>query len=109
MTYVTKLRLESGQREALDEVVTGLKETVERKGGECKGPHASPSASVRVSLYDRVDASEPYGAWEQPVYERRLEIYGNERIVGELTNRSFPDGIHVEIEIDQHQPAGHRR
>ena len=108
MAYVTKLRLESGDREELDAVVTGLKQTIERKGGECKGPHASPSASVQVPLYDRVDASEPFGTWEQPVYERRLEIYGNERIVSALTDGSFPDSIHVEIEIDQHRPAGHR-
>jgi ribosomal protein S10 len=109
MTYVTKLRLESGERERLDEVVRGLKDAVERKGGECKGPHASPSASVQVPLYDRVDADESFGVWEQPIYERRLEIYGNERIVSELTDGSFPDSIHVEIEIDRHQPAGHRR
>mgnify|MGYP000311727518 FL=1 len=109
MTYVTKLRLESGDREQLDAVVTDLKQTVERKGGECKGPHAAPSASVRVPLFDRVDAGEPFTLWDQPVYGRRLEIYGNERIVGELTERRFPDSIHVEVEIDQHKPAGRGR
>ncbi|MGM0606216.1 MAG: 30S ribosomal protein S10, partial [Halobacteriota archaeon] len=51
MTFVTKLSFQSGDRTVLENTVTDIKEMVERKGGECKGPHATPPEDVSVPQY----------------------------------------------------------
>jgi ribosomal protein S10 len=109
MTFVTKLSFASGDRDVLAETVQELKTAIERKGAECKGPHAAPAETVRVPLYKQLRAGDEFSPWSYSVYKRSMEIHGSDDIAREVVAREFPDSIHVEVEVDQKKPLGHRR
>ena len=100
MPFVTKLRLQSGDRKALDGVVTDIKETADRKGAELKGPHPKSPDHRRVPLYKRVDSEDTFGTWNYTVYTRTTEIVGHDEFAREVTEWSFPDSVHVTAEIE---------
>ena len=106
MTFVTRLSFQSGDRVVLEDVVQDLKEHLERKGAECKGPHAAPPERVRVPQYQTLQPGATFDDWEYSVYSRSMEIHGSERIAREVGHREFPDSVHVEIEVDRKQPLG---
>ena len=109
MTFVTKLAFTSGDRDVLVETVRELKETLERKGAECKGPHATPSENVTVPLYKDLAPGDEFPPWRYDVYRRSMEIHGADDIARGVVARDFPDSIHVEVQVDQKKPLGHRR
>ncbi len=109
MTFVTKLSFASGDRDVLAETVEELKTDLERKGAECKGPHASPAETVRVPQYKRLRAGDEFSPWSYSVYKRSMEIHGADDIARDVVGRDFADSIHVEVEVDQKKPLGHRR
>lgn len=108
MTFVTRLSFQSGDRAVLDDVVEDLKGHLERKGVECKGPHAASPERVRVPQCRNLEPGAHFDDWEYSVYSRTMEIHGSERIASEVGHREFPDSIHVEIEVDRKQPLGGR-
>ncbi|WP_435125138.1 30S ribosomal protein S10 [Halobaculum sp. D14] len=107
MPFVTKLRFESGDRDALDDTVDGLRTMLERKGAECKGPHTEPTEHVRVPLSGTLSPGDDLGTWNYEVYSRSLEIHGNDHIAREVGHMDFPDSVHVEIEVNRKKPLGH--
>lgn len=109
MPFVTKLSLHSGDREVLDETMSELAATVERKGAECKGPHTSPAKTIRVPLYKRLQPGDKFSPWKYSVYTRKMEIHGADDIAREVTTQEFPDSVHVEVEVDRKKPLGHKR
>ncbi len=109
MTFVTKLAFSSGDRDVLAATVADLKETLERKGAECKGPHADPAETVRVPIYKHLRRGETFEPWSYTVYRRSMEIHGADDIARSVVERDFPDSIHVEVEVDRKKPLGHRR
>jgi ribosomal protein S10 len=106
MTFVTRLSFQSGDRAVLEDVVQDLKAHIERKGAECKGPHAAPPERIRVPQYQTLQPGPTFDDWEYSVYSRSMEIHGSEHIAGEVGHREFPDSVHVEIEVDRKQPLG---
>jgi len=109
MTFVTKLTFQSGDRAVLEDTVNTLKQLVERKGGQCKGPHTSPVETLRVPQYQTLQPGATFSDWEYAVYERRLDIHGADHIAREVGHREFPDSVHVEIEVEQKKPLGHNQ
>jgi ribosomal protein S10 len=109
MTFVTHLRFESGDRAVLDDVVSDLKSLIERKGAECKGPHAKPPRDLRVPQYRALAAGTEYEPWTYTVYTREMDILGADHIAREVGHMEFPDSVHVEIEVEHRKPAGHRQ
>lgn len=109
MTFVTKLSFQSGDRAVLDEVVSDLQRMLERKGAECKGPHSSPPERVRVPQYQKLGPGDEFDSWTYTVYTRRVEIHGAEHIAREVGHMEFPASLHVEIEVEQKKPLGHRQ
>ena len=101
MPFATKLRLQSGDREALDGVVTDIKETAARKGAKLKGPHPKPPTDLRVPQYKRAGVDEAFDPWSYTIYTRTIEIVGHEGFARAVTERSFPDSVHVTAEIEQ--------
>jgi ribosomal protein S10 len=106
MTFVTKLRFQSGDRAALDDTVSDLKRLLERKGADIKGPHSSPPETHRVPQYRQLAPGDQFSPWRYTVYTRRMEIHGSEHIAREIAHREFPGSLHVEIEVEQQQPLG---
>ena len=100
MPFVTKLRLQSGDRQALDGVVTDIKETAERKGAELKGPHAKSPDHRRVPLLQRIDSENSFETWDYTVYTRTVEIVGHDEFARAVTEWSFPESVHVSAEIE---------
>ncbi|RLM59370.1 30S ribosomal protein S10 [Halobellus sp. Atlit-31R] len=109
MTFVTKLRFQSGNRYELESEVSDLKTMLERKGAECKGPHADPPETVTVPQYRGLQPGDEFSAWSYTVYSRHLEIHGNDHIAREVGHMEFPESLHVEIEVEQKKPLGHLR
>jgi ribosomal protein S10 len=102
MPFVTKLALRSGDRPTLDDVVDDIKSRAERKGVELKGPHPQPPTELRVPLSKHLAAEgETFGNWRYTVYTRTIEIVGHDEFARSVTERTYPDGVHVEAEIEQ--------
>ena len=99
MTFVTKLTFQSGDRAVLTETVNELKQLVERKGGQCKGPHTSPETRLTVPQYQTLQPGDSFPNWEYSVYERRIDIHGAEHIANEVGHMEFPDSVHVELNL----------
>ncbi|AGN00102.1 ribosomal protein S10 [Salinarchaeum sp. Harcht-Bsk1] len=106
MTFVTTLELESGDRRALDSVVADIKETVERKGAEFKGPHTPPPETLAVPLYDDLERGGHFDSWSYTVYTRTVEIVGHDELASSIATRSFPDQVHVEADVRSIQQSG---
>ncbi|MFB6196311.1 MAG: 30S ribosomal protein S10 [Haloplanus sp.] len=109
MAFVTKLTFQSGDRDALESLVTDLKRMVERKGAECKGPHSSPPDHFSVPQYRTLQPGDQFEPWDYTVYSRRLEIHGNDDVARRVGHMEFPESVHVEIEVDRKKPLGHRK
>ena len=55
MTFVTRLTLRSGDRNALDKIVGDIKRSAEKKGVRVRGPHTPPPQTYRAPQYKRLD------------------------------------------------------
>lgn len=106
MTFVTTLRLESGDRRVLDSVVEEIRSTAERKGAEFKGPHTPPPEEYSVPMHRTVDGAEQFQSWSYTVYAREVEIVGHDEFARSIATRTFPDSIHVEAEVRSVTPSG---
>jgi len=114
MPFVTTLTLQSGDREVLDEVVTGIKTAAERKGVELKGPFTDRTRELRVPLPKRVP--EPpegssgtdgeYDPWHYTVYTRRVKIVGHDEFARAAADRRFPAGVHVDVTVERINQPG---
>ncbi|PSP55977.1 30S ribosomal protein S10 [Halobacteriales archaeon QS_1_67_19] len=103
MTFVTRIRLQSGNRPALERVVDRIRTTAERKGAELRGPHSAPPEQLRVPQYKSTagDETRQFQSWDYTVYTRQLEIVGHNDVARRVTEFDFPDGVHVEVELEQ--------
>lgn len=109
MPFVTKLRLTSGDRGALDRVVENIKQTAERKGVEFKGPHPGRPEECRAPQSKHLSAEGTrFGDWTYTVYSRTIEIVGHDEFARSVAGGEFPTGVHVEIDIEQVRQAGYR-
>ncbi|MFB6281366.1 MAG: 30S ribosomal protein S10 [Haloferacaceae archaeon] len=107
MTFVTKLRFRSGNRESLEAVVGDLKRLLGRKGADCKGPHSDPPTDHRVPQYRTLTGEGgEFDPWRYTVYSRRMEIHGSAHIAREVGHMEFPDDVRVEIEVERRRPVG---
>jgi ribosomal protein S10 len=108
MAFVTKLRLASGDRVALDRVVDDITETAERKGAELTGPHFHPPETFSVPQYKRVppQSGDVFPSWTYTVYVREMEIVGHEAVVREVIQRAFPSSVHLELSVDRRAGMG---
>ena len=111
MTFVTRLTLQSGDRDALDGCASAIKATAERKGAPLKGPHSRPPRNLSVPQHRRLHADDErsFPSWEYTVFTRDLEIHGHEEVARHVAGRDFPDSVHVEIEVEQIHDMGRRR
>ena len=103
MTTVTRIRLRSGDRDALETVVERITEVCRRKGAEFKGPHSDSPEQVRAPIYARLDGdpASRYPDWSYPVYQRRLELRGHEELARDLLEWDFPPSVKVEVTVEQ--------
>jgi len=107
MTFVTKLTLQSGNRPALENVVDEIRSTAERKGADLRGPHSAPPDRLSVPQYKSAsgDETRQFRSWDYTVYTRELEIVGHNKLAREVAEFDFPDGVHVEAELEQVEMA----
>lgn len=105
MTTVTRIRLRSGDREALEAVVARITRTCRRKGAEFKGPHSDSPEGFEVPLYQRLDGDPDthFDTWSYTVFQRRLELRGYEELARNLLEWDFPPSVRVEATVEQIQ------
>jgi ribosomal protein S10 len=108
MTFVTTLRLESGDRTVLDRVVGNIRSITERKGAKMKGPHTTPPEKLSVTLYRSTtgDGDAEFGRWNYTVYSRTIELVGHEQLARQITEWDFPRSVKVEVEVDRRAGMG---
>jgi ribosomal protein S10 len=106
MAFVTTLRLTSGDRETLDDTVADIKQRANRKGVQFKGPHPKPPEEIRVPQAKRLAPGPEFDPWEYSVYVRELRIVGHDEFARETAGREFPDGVRVEVDVQQVTNAG---
>lgn len=106
MTFVTRLTLQSGDRERLDGAVADVKEEARRKGAELKGPHPSPPRTLRVPQLKTVAGDGAFEPWSYTVYTREIEIVGHQEFAREAAEQGFPTGVHVSVEVERIRGVG---
>lgn len=99
MTFVTTLRLQSGDRAALDAVVDDIRTTAEQKGAELTGPHSRSPDHRTVPQYADVTGDRTLGTWSYTVYRREMELVGHETLARQIAGWEFPDAVRVEVEV----------
>jgi small subunit ribosomal protein S10 len=99
MSFVTRMTFQSGDREALDGVVADVRGTLERKGAQFNGPHSRPTQTLSVPMYADVDSDRTFDDWTHTVFTRTVELVGHDSLARELTERSFPESIHLSVEV----------
>ncbi|MFC7215323.1 uS10/mL48 family ribosomal protein [Saliphagus sp. GCM10025334] len=111
MTFVTRLRLQSGDRAALDGIVEDIKATAEKKGAALKGPHSHPPEKYTVPQHRRLHADDDrrFSAWTYTVFTRELEIHGHDNLARNIASQNFPDSVHIEAEVEQVRGVGQGR
>ena len=106
MPFVTRLTMKSGDGDLLESVASELKERAERKGVELKGPHADPPQRYSVAQYKGHPDQGEFDSWEYTVYQRTIEIVEHHEFAREVTERSYPDRIHLSADIEQYSQVG---
>jgi len=108
MTFVTKLTLRSGDRAALDGIVSDIKETCQRKGAEFKGPHSDSPETHHPTQFARLDGDDEstFSSWKYTVYRRRMELYGHDDLARKVLEWEFPASVHVEAEVQRVRTVG---
>lgn len=107
MPFVTKLTIRSGDRRRLDDVVDEIKRDAARKGVELRGPHPRPPDELRVPQAKTLGpGGGEFAPWSYTVYTRTVEIIGHEEFARSVTEREFPRGIEVQVEVEQRRPSG---
>jgi len=106
MTIVTQLTLRSGDRAALDGVVSDIQDAAQRKGAELKGPHSEPPETLRVRQPKQLTGGDSFDDWNYTVYTRRVELHGHEEFARSFMEWDFPTSIRVEAEVKQIRAAG---
>lgn len=107
MPFVTRLTLESGDRDRLDGIVDDIKRQASRKGVELNGPHHRPPEHLRVPQSKTLGADDGrFESWGYTVYSREIEIVGYEEFARSVAGRSYPPGIRVVAEVEQRTHVG---
>jgi ribosomal protein S10 len=107
MPFVTRLTLQSGDRESLERVVTDIKERANRKGVEMRGPNPEPLQERRVPIQKRLDADgDAFDPWHYTVYVRTITIVGHDGFARDVAGDFYPAGIHLEADVEQVRSAG---
>jgi ribosomal protein S10 len=103
MTFVTKILLQSGDRPALDGVVSDIRSMAEQKGADLRGPHSDPRDHKRVPRYKTLsgDDTRQFASWDYTVYTRKMEIVGHNEVSRRVAAMEFPEGVRVEVELEQ--------
>jgi len=107
MPFVTTLTLTSGNRHRLDDVVAEIKQMAEQKGVELKGPHPKQPRELRVPQSKSLGPEGGrFESWNYSVYTRTVEVVGYEDFARTVTQRTYPDSIHVEADVEQRTQVG---
>lgn len=108
MPFVTRLTLQSGDGDRLDSVVTDIKKRAERKGVQLKGPHPKPPTQFDVPQHKRLPGPGTFDSWHYTVYTREIEIIDHNEFARAVTERNYPDSIHLTADIEQYSQVGDR-
>lgn len=107
MPFVTKLRVQSGDRHLLEDTVTDIKEAAARKGAQLKGPHPKPPEDFSVPQSKQLSPDgDWFNSWNYTVFTRTIEIIGHDEFAREVSAWDFPDRVRCEATVEQRRGAG---
>lgn len=98
-----RIKLQSQDCKALDDVCTQIKEIVARAGVEMRGPIPLPTKKLRISTRKTPcgDGSDTYEKWELRVHKRLVEVQADDRVLHEIMRISIPQSVHVEMTLGE--------
>ncbi len=96
-----RIKLDSQDRQALDEVCNQIKAITTKAGVQMKGPIPLPTKKMKISTRRTPcgDGSDTYEKWELRVHKRLIEIKADERVLREIMRIRIPPTVNVEMSL----------
>lgn len=97
-----RIKLQSKDVAAIDDVCTQIREIAQRVGVEMKGPVPLPTKKLRISTRKTPcgDGSDTYEKWELRVHRRLIEIFADDRVLREIMRIRIPPSVNVEMTLN---------
>ncbi|OIO25712.1 30S ribosomal protein S10 [Candidatus Micrarchaeota archaeon CG_4_10_14_0_2_um_filter_55_9] len=96
-----RIKLESQDRQALDEVCNQIKSIAVKAGIQMKGPIPLPTKKMKVTTRKTPcgDGSDTYEKWELRVHKRLIEVKADDRVLREVMRIRIPPTVNVEMSL----------
>ena len=97
-----RIKLQSKDVAAIDDVCAQIREIAQRVGVEMKGPVPLPTKKLRISTRKTPcgDGSDTYEKWELRVHRRLIEIFADDRVLREIMRIRIPPSVNVEMTLN---------
>ena len=104
VVYKARISLSGIDHKKINEVCDKIKEIANRTGVVLSGPIPLPTKRLRVPIRKSPDGegSETWERWELRIHKRLIDIDADERALRQLMRIQIPDGIHIEIKLQEY-------
>ncbi len=94
-----RIKLESQDVKALDEVCNQIKDIAVRAGVSMRGPIPLPTKKQRIPTRRTPcgDGSDTYEKWEMRIHKRLIEVRADDRVLREVMRIRIPSSVNVEM------------
>ena len=94
-----RIKLESQDCKALDEVCQQIRDIATKAGVSMRGPIPLPTKKLRISTRKTPcgDGSDTYEKWELRIHKRLIEVKADDRVLREIMRIKMPASVNVEM------------
>ncbi len=94
-----RIKLQSQDCAALDEVCNQIKELAKKAGVQMRGPIPLPTKKLKISTRKTPcgDGSDTYEKWELRIHKRLIEVQADDRVLREIMRIRIPQQVNVEM------------
>lgn len=96
-----RIKLESQDCAALDEVCGQIRSIANKSGVQMRGPIPLPTKKLNISTRKTPcgDGSDTYEKWELRVHKRLIEVQADDRVLREVMRIRIPPQVNVEMTL----------
>lgn len=102
MKQSARIRLTGTDTEKIGNVTDEIKQVADRTEVEIRGPVPLPTKTLEVPTRKSPDGegTATWEHWEMRVHKRLIDIESDERALRQLMRLQIPDGVHIELVIE---------
>lgn len=102
MKQSARIRLTGTDTDKIQKVTDEIKEVANRTEVEIRGPVPLPTKKLKVPTRKSPDGegTATWEHWEMRVHKRLIDIESDERALRQLMRLQVPDGVHIELVIE---------